>query len=104
MLFSAEIQTSLHQPSIANQSLQKLKLFRLNSRPPPEVHYSFVEGLPYNFVLLFTMRLGTQLLKRSARSPELGPFKFQELLPLQLKNQVSGKGEKGAGTSTFLIS
>lgn len=37
------------------------------------------------------------LRRRKGRAPEHGPFKFEELLPLQLKNQVSSKSSRGSG-------
>uniref|UniRef100_A0A6M2DCM4 Putative coiled-coil-helix-coiled-coil-helix domain-containing protein 1 n=1 Tax=Xenopsylla cheopis TaxID=163159 RepID=A0A6M2DCM4_XENCH len=36
---------------------------------------------------------------RGARAPQTEPIPFQELLPLKLKNKVSGKGDKNATAS-----
>ncbi|CAG2064577.1 unnamed protein product [Timema podura] len=37
---------------------------------------------------------GTGVLARNARAPQKEPVPFQQLLPLKLKNSVSGKGER----------
>nr|CAD7418738.1 unnamed protein product [Timema cristinae] len=37
---------------------------------------------------------GTSVLARNARAPQKEPVPFQQLLPLKLKNSVSGKGDR----------